>query len=174
MRRPLGDTGPRSKRFSTGTNPAATTPRRGRTMTTGIGRDPAAWRRRWAAEQLGVSVGATPAEARAAFLARLPEVDFVPPSAWRAALRLLAGVTDRLPADAEEEARADEKRRLGEAVEEFAAEFWSLAVASRQQRWQALARECGPFESLRARLDLLRPGLGIGPLADHEQPAVVE
>lgn len=142
-------------------------------MTTGIARESTAWRG-WAAEQLGVSANATPAEARAAFLALLPEVEFVPPPEWRAALRLLTGAANSLPPEVEQEARAEAERRFGERVEDFASEYWSLAVPVRQQRWQGLMRECGWSARVRARLEMLRPGLTIGPLSEGESPQVVE
>jgi len=49
-------------------------------------------------EQLGLSVGATPDDARTALLRRLPETDFVPPTEWTVALHIFRGRSlDRLP-----------------------------------------------------------------------------
>jgi hypothetical protein len=90
----------------------------------------------------------------------LPEEEFIPPSSWTRALtpdhspQAEAAVQDEwLYREAEEECR--------EQVEEFAAAFFVLPVAERQQRWQELVDRCRFSPTLIARLARLKPGLAI-------------
>jgi hypothetical protein len=142
-------------------------------MTIGTDPEPAAWRLRWAGEQLGVDAEASAAEARAALLRRLPEVDFVPPPEWREALRILSGEAPR-PGAVDEAARAEEER-LRDEVEEFADCFWSLAPSRRRERWGELLGRCAEIPALRTRLRLLEPGLDLASFpAGGDDPLVAE
>ena len=78
-------------------------------MTTGTGPETPPWHLHWAAAELGGTPQATPEEARAAFLGRLPGVDFVPPPSWRQALNVLSSIkTDLSAADWYSEGWLDE------------------------------------------------------------------
>ena len=117
---------------------------------------------RWAAEQLGVDESASPVAVRAAFWGRLREANFLPPSAWRSALSLLQhGLPDHWSGDHEAPRRIWEEVLRAE-VETFAAQFFSLPVDSRQQRWRELLASCEPcFPRLSARLAALEVGLRV-------------
>lgn len=130
-------------------------------MTTDSDRLPPALRR-WAAEQLGVEENATPGEARAAFLARLREANFLPPPAWRSALGLLQhGLPGRWSAD-DEAARRTWEEALRDEVETYASQFFSLPVDFRQQRWRELLASCELCSPrLSARLIALEGGLRV-------------
>jgi hypothetical protein len=143
------------------------------TMTTGIDRDEQARLGRWATEQLDLPEGAGPEEARAAFLRQLPDADFVPPTNWCQAVGLLTGTRIPGAADAAGEADAEEEERLRSEVEEYAEQFWSLALGERRQRWQSLYGRCGFAPRLRARLEGLRPGLVVGSLPEGEDAEVL-
>jgi hypothetical protein len=115
-------------------------------------------RRAWAADRLGLPADATGPAARAAFLRRLPGVDFAPPPAWRAALDVLEDRPAR-GADAEWP-RADQDAGRAE-VEAFAGQFWSLPPAVRRRRWQELRDRHTADRLLAARLRRLEAGLDL-------------
>lgn len=119
----------------------------------------------WAAETLGLNPQAAPAEIRAALLQRLPDEDFLPPSQWQSALPLVRG---RMPADARTLLPEVVEKRLREEVEEFAAEFFSLAPVERRRRLEDLATSCAFLPPLSARLDRLRAGIDV-PAVDSEE-----
>jgi hypothetical protein len=137
-------------------------------MTTGIEPEPAEWRTRWAAGQLGLSPDASGPEARAAFLRRLPEWEFMPPVGAHRALELLKGCpvrgTDH--AQAEFEALLAEQERLRAEVEGFAGRFWQLSTDERVTIWNRLSQGCGAFPALRERLQRLVPGLHLELLSE--------
>ena len=130
-------------------------------MTTGSNGLPPALRR-WAAEQLGLDENFSAGDVQSAFLARLRESDFTPPQAWVSAFHLLQrGLPDRWSAD-HEAARRSWEELLHEEIESFAAKFFSLDIASRQQRWRELRARCESFSPrLSARLAALEKGLEI-------------
>jgi hypothetical protein len=115
-------------------------------------------RRAWAADRLGLPADATGPAARAAFLRRLPGVEFVPPPAWRAALDVLE---DRPPRGIDAEwARADEDAGRAE-VEAFARSCWSLAPDERRRQWDELHKRWSGDPLAAVRLRHLEAGLGV-------------
>lgn len=142
---------------------------------TGIDPERLERRLRWAAEQLGLSPHASSEEARAAWLRRLPEDDFVPSSESRWALAALL----RRPQDGGWEARADEaafvaeEERLRDEVETFATQFWDIPVGERRRRWEELRDRCAFAPALRARLRLLEPGLAVEARIASEDERVI-
>jgi hypothetical protein len=147
-------------------------------MSTTTGTPPEATARlltRWAADQLELEPDVSLREARAAFMARLPDEDFVPPLRWQQAYRIL-GADSAAPAVAAQ-ALADEEGRLRSEVECFAVEFWQLDGERRRQRWQELFATCASIPVLAARLRALEPGLKVGSAAlasDAATGALVE
>jgi hypothetical protein len=142
---------------------------------TGTGPEPPAWRLRWAAEQLGVSGQASAAEARAAFLRRLPLQHFVPESSQRLALGLLCRRPGELRGSggADEEAWLAEEERLRGLTEDFADRYWTMPPQERRCQWQELARACTGFPALEARLRSLQAGLDVAPRLDDETDAYI-
>ncbi len=135
-------------------------------MTTGIEPERPAWEAEWAAGLLGVPPGANPSEARAAFLRRLPEVDFVPPPAWRRALGILDGCPAHGPDDPSfyfHEMLAAEDRLRAE-VDTFAGRFWALDPAERRRTWNGLSARCSAFPALGSWLERLEPALPVKPV----------
>lgn len=111
-----------------------------------------------AADLLGVPPESSPAEARAAFLKRLEQVDFVPPPHWVAGLALF-GVTPAPGAAAALEQSGRESLRA--EVDDFARQFWSLAPDERKGRWSALRDRCEGEPALHRRLAQLGAGLDV-------------
>jgi hypothetical protein len=144
-------------------------------MTTGTGPEPPGWRVRWAAEQLGVREEASAAEARAAFLRRLPAAHFVPETSQRLAL----GVLCRQPIApgssgwADEEACLAEEARLRGLVEDLAEHYWGVPPQERRRQWEELVRSCTGFPALEARLRSLRAGLEVIPRLTDETDASI-
>ncbi len=126
-------------------------------MTIGTNPDAIPARRRWAAEVLGVRESASPAEVRRAYLGKLRECEFVPPRSWQQALRVLVG--DPAPAESDVEWLIEEEDRLRAEVVSFAEEFFTLPVAQRRERWDALLSQCRDVPPLAARLQALNAGL---------------
>ncbi len=118
-------------------------------------------KRAWAAEVLGTAAYGAPADFTAAFLRRLAEEDFVPPtdlrSAWEA-VRSNADSSRRLPAF-----ERSVEEQLQAAIEEFAARFFALPRPKRVERWHALFVRAKDLPGCRARLEALQPGLKIDP-----------
>jgi hypothetical protein len=109
----------------------------------------------------GPMLGDGPEAARTAFLRQLAEQDFVPTAALLQAYRTSAG---RVLAGAEEaggEAAAALENGLRDEVEEFAAQFFTLALADRQRRWEALTARCENYATLDARLRSLESALSL-------------
>ncbi|HZT79470.1 MAG TPA: hypothetical protein VFA26_04595 [Gemmataceae bacterium] len=115
---------------------------------------------RWAARQLGVAAGAGPGPARAALLQGLEGHGFVPPPLRQQAWEVLSGNEPAASfSDPPEEAG------LRSDVEAFAARFFALAPAARQERWRELADRCAFSPPLSARLRELGRGLTAEPEA---------
>jgi hypothetical protein len=121
----------------------------------------------WAARTLGIPEGIDEASARAALLRELASDGFVPPLvrqiAWTAFLDPQAPLPDA--------ARRAAEVRLRAEIDDFAAEFFSLAPEERGRQWQTLAARAAGSASLAARLAALEPGLNVVPPA-QENPKV--
>lgn len=143
---------------------------------TGIDRERLERRLRWAAEQLGLNPQATPKEVRAAWLRRLPEKEFVPPTEARWALELLLDprAEGYWQARAEEAATAAEGEQLRAEVKTFAHRFWDLSIEERRRTWQELYDRCSFARPLQARLRLLEAGLTVDTQVTHANARVVE
>jgi hypothetical protein len=135
-------------------------------MTTPSTTDPPPWLRRWAAERLGVSADAPPAEARTALLRRLPTAEFVPPPDWKAAAEILQGQPPAPPAEVA--ARAAEAERLREAIETFAGQFWDLPPEERKPRWLELYDRSAGFPAAADRMLGLESALDVHPVPPDE------
>ncbi len=144
-------------------------------MMTGTPPDPAAGE--WLAEvleQLGLPRSASAAEARVALLRQLPEQGFVPPPAWQQAVSWMLQPAQK-PLIADEEVRQAAEAAVRADVEKLAVEFFQLAVAERQRRWNELMARCNGLPALYARLKALEAGLDItGELTDHREPKLRE
>lgn len=128
-------------------------------MTTGTNLDVPAAARRWAAGLLGVEKNATSAEARRAYFWKLREHDFLAPRSLHQALGVFEG--RQAPSQSDEEWLLEEEGRLRAEVESFAAEFFTLAVPERRERWHLLLSRCESFPPLTARLQGLIAGLDV-------------
>jgi hypothetical protein len=128
-------------------------------MTTGTNPDVNPVARRWAARHLKVPENASRAETRRAYLKKLRDGDFLPPSAVRHAFRILDGKNGAAQGD--EEWLVEEEGRLRAAVESFAAEFFTLSATERREHWQALLFRCETVPPLTARLRALEAGLDL-------------
>jgi len=124
--------------------------------------------RRAAAAVLNVDPDSPRDRVRTAFLGRLAD-ELVPEPRLRAAaaeLGLIApGPTGRAALD------AGVSRDLGSAIEDFAASYWDLAPAARQERWERLRQEAGRHPRLVARLEDLAGGLEFTPPTNIADPA---
>jgi hypothetical protein len=127
---------------------------------------------RWAAEQLELEPNVSLREARAAFVAKLPDEDFVPPLRWQQAYRVLGA--DAVGPAVVVQALADEETRLRTEVECFAVEFWQLNGERRRERWQEIFAACAALPTLAARLRALEPGLKIATEAAPSDAAARE
>ena len=133
--------------------------------------------RRWAANVLGISPGASTTQAQVALLRKLPEVNFVPPSAWKPALKVLKSEIPNPPFEilSGDQVFLSEQRTLLLQVESFAEEYWKLDSPRRRQRWHELYASVGHLPPLRARLRTLKAGLLL-PLvtSESDRPGVME
>jgi hypothetical protein len=124
--------------------------------------DPA---RSWAAEQLGVAAQAAPREARTAFLKRLEQSDFAPQDYWYRAFGILdpsvprAGITI-VPSPQEIRDR-EISNKATQSLDEFTNQFWKLPPGERRATWTRLQSACPGSARMKARLELLKPGLDI-------------
>ena len=122
---------------------------------------PAAEWQGWVAEQLGLPAEATDVEMRAAILAKLNAVEFLPSDQLRAALRL--GLAGLQPGDPPRRAMATfarmRRQATAEAVEEFAQRYWSLSPEARRQTHAQLLARAASIPLIRVRLEGLREGL---------------
>jgi hypothetical protein len=111
----------------------------------------------WAAREVGLRTGATPDEARAAFLRELRDNGFVPPPTRQRAWQQLCGLLGSAPPAA----LFAEEARLRNDIDEFAASFFATPITARHERWQELSQRCASSPPLVARLQALRPGLDV-------------
>jgi hypothetical protein len=116
--------------------------------------------RRWSFDRLGLADDADQATIRRQLLEKLIEQDLVPTEQDRLAVRVLAGLSPGdpshyRPADWEIEAR------LGEKVESFATQYFTLDVQGRQELWESLQAESVGYPAIHMRLRELEPGLAI-------------
>ena len=105
------------------------------------------------------------ADARARRSARLEGMDFVPPAQWEQALLLLesepcAALWQR---DGGYEMFRAREVALGKEVEQFAADFFSIPPAQRQERWRELTAACAFSRPLAVWLQALSGGLSVVP-----------
>src|SRR5947209_14546694 len=119
--------------------------------------------RQHAADELGVPPDAVPADARAAFLRRLPAAGFVPAPPLCAAAAVLTGRAVPGAADAE----STESAGLRAEVAAFAKSFWSIPPADRRARWQSLAARAANDPLLAGRVRRLEAGLDLPDAADR-------
>ncbi len=123
--------------------------------------------RRWAAAQLDLPADVSLADAKAAFLSRVRDEDFMPPAHWQQAYHVLAGAP---PSPAVlGQALADDENRLRTEVEKFAVDFFRFDVPTRLSHWQTLAAECAFAPPLAARLAGLERGLRVVPPSGPER-----
>jgi hypothetical protein len=115
-----------------------------------------------AAEWVGFQ-GETPMSGMIAGLCRkLRDDDFLPDPMAHEAIRALAG--RKIQAEdsmLHQQAALRNRRRLHDAVEEFAEEFFGIPVGPRLERWKGLVESCARKDPLLARLEGLKPGLKI-------------
>src|SRR5262249_11332930 len=133
----------------------------GTTVKTGNAPEPALGPH-WAARELGLDAHADPAAARAEFLRRLPEVEWVPPATWPVAVEVLSGwaqPTSMTPA--REGALHTHERQLREEVDAFTWRFFQMPPDKRRQQWQALSVRCREYPALAAWLGHLETGLAV-------------
>ena len=109
-----------------------------------------------------------------ALFRKLRDDDFLPDPVSHEALLALAGRPVSHESQIRQEAADLQERRLHAAVERFAAEFFSIPVADRVERWKVLAETCSRQERLIERLWLLKPGLTLDPTRTVEASPVVK
>jgi hypothetical protein len=114
--------------------------------------------RRHAADQLGVPPDAPPADARAAFLRRLPATSFLPAPPLCAAATALIG---RPIAGASSADLQLNEGVLHADVAAFARMFWSLAPQNRRLQWPNLLARVSDDQLLAASLRRLEAGIDL-------------
>src|SRR5205085_6439135 len=115
----------------------------------------------WAAEVIGVSADAAERDVRRAVFAKLPEKKFWPDwQLMQAATVLLSPPAPLEPGKLVVFDQAYEES-LCKQIEEFAAECFSLPVATRQARYRELQRRTAKLPPLRFRLTQLEPALNV-------------
>ena len=128
---------------------------------------------RFAADVVGLKVDANDGDAPAALFRKLRDDEFLPDPLSHEALLALAGRPVGPGSLLAEEARDAEEGRLLAEIERLAAEFFSIPVASRLERWKALARASARHPRPIGRLKALQPGLSIDrDSLDDPSPAV--
>ncbi len=115
---------------------------------------------RWAAEQLGVTVGASAEDCTKAFLRQLEEEDFVPPAPLRKAWEYLAG-TSIGDASVPSWVEAEAEEEISVRVEQFAAQFFKHSREERTRQWKELHAKAARWPRLEMRLRQLKPGLAV-------------
>jgi hypothetical protein len=115
--------------------------------------------RRHAADQLGVPPDALPADARAAFLRKLPAAGFLPVPPLCAAAALLIDRPVIGAAGAEYEAETGGSLRAEVAT--FARSFWSIAPVDRRRSWQELLSRVAADPLLAGRVRRLEAGVDL-------------
>jgi hypothetical protein len=112
---------------------------------------------RRAADQLGVPPDAAPADARAAFLRRLPAAGFLPAAPLCAAAAELLGRP--VPGAAGAEPPNDDA--LTAQVDLFTREFWSMEPPARRDRWRNLLTHAAADPLLAGRLRAMEAGVDL-------------
>lgn len=128
----------------------------------------------WAGKELDLENPGDRAAARAEFLRRLPEADFLPPASWPLALALLQGrkLPDH-PTPAQAEALHGQERGLRHELDQFTERFFQIDVSRRRRQWQALVARCHDHPVLAGWLDHLEAGLEVRVEDLPEEPAHV-
>ncbi len=116
----------------------------------------------WAREQLQLDSSVPSDQARPAFLRRLSDEDFVPPTHLPYALAVLEGRA-RAPGSNEEGTLVEVIDRQRERIEEFAGRFFAIPIGERREQWLELKADCEGAPTLVHRLDRLEPGLELDP-----------
>jgi hypothetical protein len=128
---------------------------------------------RFAAERVGIDPDGNSAETIARICRKLVVDDFLPDPLTHEAFLSLVGRpmgTDRL---LYQEAARSQERRLLDAIEAFAEEFFAIPVAPRVERWKGLVDACPRRHRLLDRLLALKPGLMVEvPSRKDPSPAV--
>jgi hypothetical protein len=116
----------------------------------------------WAGQNLGVPVDASARQARAAFMSRLAEYQWLPPPAVQESLDYWTRPAEtKIFPSLREQAFADEEYRLRAQIDEFAQNFFKMAAGRRQIRYQELVDQCAWSVSLSGRLRTLAAGLDL-------------
>jgi hypothetical protein len=116
---------------------------------------------RFAAEAIGLDPEQDESATRTTLFLRLRDHDFLPDPLQHQAILALAGRAVVAGSTLLEEVAEAEERRLHAEVEQYAAEFFEVPVASRVDRYRLLGQACAQHPRLIERLRLLRPGLMI-------------
>lgn len=118
----------------------------------------------WARDALEVPQGADP---RAHLLRCLAEQEFVLYGFQREAADVIWGRPGKPSGNGESAFEAARTQKLGEEIDRFAADFFSLPTGVRRQRWSELKQSPGLSPPQRMRLDHLQRALDVAP-AFHE------
>jgi hypothetical protein len=128
---------------------------------------------RFAADLIGLDDQGEPTETLGRLFRKLRDDDFLPDPTSHEAIQTLAGRPIAQDSLLFQEASDFQKRRLLEDVERFAAEFFSIPIEARLERWKSLVEACARSPRLIERLDALKPGLTINAgLAVDASPVV--
>jgi hypothetical protein len=114
----------------------------------------------WARKALEVPEGLDP---RAHVLRCLAEQEFVLYGFQREAADVIWGRYEKRLGNGESAFEAARTQKVGEAIDQFAAEFFSLPADIRRQRWSDLKQSRGLSPPQRLRLDHLQRGLVVVP-----------
>ena len=116
----------------------------------------------WASQQLEIPLEASPREAKAAFMNKLADFQWLPPPSVEESQEYWMRPTgaEVLPS-LREQAFQDEEFRLRGQVDEFARAFFSLEPDRRRTRYQTLVDQCAWSVNLSARLRALAAGLDL-------------
>jgi hypothetical protein len=127
----------------------------------GPGEKPRTSLERFAAEQIGFDDPENSAETIAGLFRKLRDDDFLPDPLAHDAILALAGRPLPLKLDSMlfREGSHIKECELHAKVEQFAAEFFTIPVAQRVDRWKALVEICSSRGRLLERLDGLKSGL---------------
>jgi hypothetical protein len=114
-----------------------------------------------AARLVGLDGSLGPTVSIAALCRKLRDEEFLPDPLVHEALLTMAGQPIRGDSLLAEQAEMIHERRLHDAVEEFAAEFFSIPVEARIARWNGLLQTSEGSQRQIERLNGLKPGLKI-------------
>lgn len=141
----------------------------------------------WALQTLDIPLGTTTRAVRSAIIAQLEDCEFVPPPIVAEAIQMLAPYATGSSAAANRDTpppvpvaamgfSRHVERRLHEQVDEFAEQFFSLAVPVRHATWTRLVDQAQAYPTVLLRLQTLRRGLGLicPPIPDNEHRLLAE